>query len=177
MPDSSLTSRVAWFERTFRFDFSARLYPEILERFRGTPARVGELIAPLSNTVLTRRDDQPWSIQENIGHLADLDELFLGRLDDFDAGLPQLRAADVTNRKTHEAGYNLRPSAEVVGGFRRLRAEAMRRLEEVALAQFERVAIHPRLKQPMRLVDMVYFQCEHDDYHVARIRELMRLFS
>jgi hypothetical protein len=30
---------------------------------------------------------------------------------------------------------------------------------------------------PMRLVDMVFFQAEHDDYHLARISELMRLFA
>jgi hypothetical protein len=29
----------------------------------------------------------------------------------------------------------------------------------------------------MRLVDMLYFQSEHDDYHLARISELIRLFE
>jgi len=42
---------------------------------------------------------------------------------------------------------------------------------------FARVAIHPRLNIPMRLVDMLYFQAEHDDYHLARISELVRLFA
>jgi len=28
----------------------------------------------------------------------------------------------------------------------------------------------------MRLVDMILFQAEHDDYHLARISELARLF-
>jgi hypothetical protein len=29
----------------------------------------------------------------------------------------------------------------------------------------------------MRVVDMMLFQAEHDDYHFARIRELIRLFA
>ena len=29
----------------------------------------------------------------------------------------------------------------------------------------------------MRLVDMIFFQAEHDDYHLARIHELSRLFG
>ena len=32
------------------------------------------------------------------------------------------------------------------------------------------------LNIPMRLVDMVLFQAEHDDYHLARISEQARLF-
>jgi hypothetical protein len=33
--------------------------------------------------------------------------------------------------------------------------------------------LHPRLKQPMRLVDHLYFVAEHDDHHLATIREMM----
>jgi hypothetical protein len=38
----------------------------------------------------TRRDRDTWSIQENLGHLADLEGLFMGRLDDFDARVATL---------------------------------------------------------------------------------------
>jgi hypothetical protein len=31
------------------------------------------------------------------------------------------------------------------------------------------------LKVQMRLVDMLFFQAEHDDYHLARISELKKL--
>lgn len=40
---------------------------------------------------------------------------------------------------------------------------------------FARSAFHPRLKKQMRLVDMIFFQAEHDDYHLARISELLRI--
>jgi hypothetical protein len=40
-----------------------------------------------------------------------------------------------------------------------------------------RVARHPRLGQPMRLLDAAFFTAEHDDEHLARISELRRLFG
>jgi hypothetical protein len=36
------------------------------------------------------------------------------------------------------------------------------------------VALHPRLAVQMRLVDMVCFHAEHDDYHLASIAEILR---
>ncbi len=32
--------------------------------------------------------------------------------------------------------------------------------------------VHPRLKQPMSMVDLFFFIAEHDDHHLARIREV-----
>jgi hypothetical protein len=38
--------------------------------------------------------------------------------------------------------------------------------------ELERCVVHPRLGTPMRLVDLAYFIAEHDDHHLARLREL-----
>ena len=73
--------RVPWAERTFNFDFPAELHPELLERLRGTPARIDERVRTLPAAVFTQRDDVGWSIQENIGHLFVAEELWFGRLD------------------------------------------------------------------------------------------------
>jgi hypothetical protein len=45
------------------------------------------------------------------------------------------------------------------------------------IQDFRRTAMHPRLKRAMRVVDMMLFHAEHDDYHFARIRTLVRTFS
>jgi hypothetical protein len=37
-----------------------------------------------------------------------------------------------------------------------------------------RAIVHPRLKQPMGLLDHLYFVAEHDDHHLARIWELVK---
>jgi hypothetical protein len=149
----------------------------MLERVRGTPARVEDLVSAFSERILTRRDGDRWSIQENIGHLLDLEELFSGRVDDYDAGLHTLRAADMTNRKTHEARHNDEPIQTILSEFRAARIGLVERLETRDPGYFARTALHPRLNIPMRLVDMLYFQSEHDDYHLARISELIRLFE
>jgi uncharacterized damage-inducible protein DinB len=173
-----MPNRVPWTERRFRFDIPVELFGELMERLRGTPARVEEAVGRLSTEQLRQRERTgTWSIQENIGHLADLESLFTGRLDDFDAGAQVLRPADMTNRATHEADHNARRIEEVTSDFRRLRAELVARLDALQPGEFARTALHPRLKQPMRVVDMMLFHAEHDDYHLARIRHLIRRFS
>src|SRR4051812_29797348 len=95
-----------WFKRQFSFDLPVEMFPNIVERVRGTPARLEELTRGISPELLTRRDDYKWSIQEQAGHLRDLEELGLKRLDDYEAGRETLSAADLANRKTHEANHN-----------------------------------------------------------------------
>lgn len=166
-----------WIERAFHFDFPAAKMPDLLERLRGTPARIEERIQGLNAGALTRRDGAGWSIQENIGHLLDLGYLPLRRLEQILAGESTLTAADMTNRKTHEAGHNDRDSGELLAAFRRERAALVARFEALDEADWGRSALHPRLQLPMRLVDIVYFDSEHDDYHLARIGELVRKFA
>lgn len=166
-----------WVDRSFRLDTTAELFPEVIERLRGTPGRIEERVAGLAPEVLTRRDADKWSIQEHVGHLLDLDELHAGRLDDYLAGTELLRAADITNRKTTEANHNRRPIAELTRAFREERLRFVERLEQWDSRLREQTAVHPRLKQPMRVIDMAWFVAEHDDHHLARMTELARKFA
>jgi uncharacterized damage-inducible protein DinB len=156
-----------WFERVFDFGFPAEYFPYVIERVRGTPARLEELVASFDPTILTTRVGEEWSIQEHAGHLLDLDELHVGRLNDFDAGSTMLRAADVTNRKTYEANHNAHPMADILKEFRAARHEFVARIEDADEATVAKTAYHPRLKVDMRLVDLAYFVAEHDDHHLA----------
>ena len=170
-----MPARMPWIERTWTFDFPVEYYPDILERLRGTPARAEESVRGLSDQVLTQRQSEgTWSIQENVGHLLDLEGLVAGRLDDFLAGADTLRAADMSNQRTRESNHNAAPIADLLGLFRRARGRLMNSLDELDDPDFARTALHPRLNTPMRLVDMCSFQADHDDYHLARIRELIR---
>jgi len=172
-----MSARIKWTERRFDFNFPAELYPEMIERLRGTPARLEERLALLTPEKLIRRDGDRWSMQENAGHLLDLEPLVLQRLDEYAAGAAALHPADMSNRKTYEADHNARPISEILKYFRDQRASIVSRSESFAPELFARAALHPRLNVPMRLVDMIYFQAEHDDYHLARISELIRLFA
>lgn len=166
-----------WIERRFAFDTPASLFPPLLERLRGAPARVEDRLRTLTPEVLRRRDGSRWSIQENAGHLLDVERLWRGRLEDFESGLEVLRPADMENRRTGAADHNSRELTEILGDFRESRAALVAKLEAMEAAAIERVAHHPRLNRPMRVIDMVFFAAEHDDHHLARMTELIRAFS
>lgn len=165
--------RTKWFEREFDFTMPVGVFPCLVERLRGTPARLEEMLRPLPSRLLTVKPDGAWSIKEQVGHLTDLDELHDGRLDDFAQRLDTLRPADLSNRRTHEAGHNDVPIAELLARFRAARMAFVRRLE--ALTEEEAggfSAIHTRLQKPMRVIDMALFVAEHDDHHIATIKEI-----
>ena len=167
-------TRIKWTERTFNFDFPAELYPELIERLRGTPARITDRLSGIAPHRLNQRRGQAWSILENIGHLSDLDDgLFLGRLEEFQRGVESLQPADMTNRMTEAANHNAKSLDEVLVTVRRSRAGLVDRLEACAPSLFSRSAFHPRLKVPMRLADMMFFQAEHDDHHLAAITRIL----
>lgn len=161
-----------WTERTFRFDFPVGLFPAILERVRGTPARLEELIAASPARIRTIKINAGWSILEHAGHLLDLEDLHVGRLDDFRFRVPVLRAADMSNKKTFDANHNATPAEELLASFRTSRQHFVQRLEQLDDDSLTASSLHPRLHVQMRLVDMVYFVAEHDDHHLAAIRRI-----
>ena len=166
--------RRIWFDREFQLGLPPEAFPDILERLRGTPLRLAERVSGVSPELLTHRSDGRWSIQENVGHLADLEPLWLGRLEDFANGLQALRRADLQNRATWDADHNSADLATLVGGFGRLRSQLVQRTEGMTESELMRTATHPRLGQPMNVVDHCFFVAEHDDHHLATITELRR---
>lgn len=149
----------------------------MIERVRGTPARLEDRVQSIAPEILIKRDGERWSIQENAGHLLDLESLFSQRLDEYLAGATELHAADMTNRKTYAADHNQVFMQTILTNFRTQRSQLVDRLDNLEPQAFARVAHHPRLDVPMRLVDMLFFQSEHDDFHLARISELIRLVA
>ena len=164
-----------WVERTFRFDFPVTKWPDLLERVRGTPARLEDRLRGVSREVLTRKPGNGgWSIQENVGHLLDLGYLAPRRIEQILAGEPDLIAADMKNQKTNGARHNQRDIADLLFEFRAERASLVGEFESLGEGDWGKSGLHPRLKRPMRILDIAYFDSEHDDYHLGRIGELLR---
>ncbi len=172
-----MSKRMPWFERVFSFDLAQGMFPNVVERLRGTPARIEDRISGLPGEKLVKRDGDSWSIQENIGHLLDLEPLWLGRLDDLKNGLKTLRPADLENRKTHEANHNATAIESILTSFRMARSNFVEQLDELDEALVCSTALHPRLNSPMRTLDLAFFVAEHDDHHLARITDIMRTFA
>ena len=166
-----------WFDRQFALDSPRWMYPNVVERLRGTSARANAIVSGVNKGVIARRDADRWSIQENLGHLLDLEPLWTGRIDDILQGKERLREADLTNRKTHEADHNAATLSDLLSAFRDVRAAFVHRLEEMDESFIEQSAIHPRLEKPMRLLDLIFFVAEHDDHHLAQITRMKKLFD
>jgi len=168
---------IKWFDRQFSFDLPVWMYPNVVERLRGVPARVEDRVRALPREILTRRDGDNWSIQEHVGHLLDLEPLGMRRLDEFSAGQESLSSADLENRKTWEANHNARTITEILAVLRSARSEFVQRLENFDEAFIQRTSLHPRLKKPIRVLDLAFFIAEHDDHHLAQISALIRLWN
>jgi uncharacterized damage-inducible protein DinB len=169
-----MIKRSPWFQREFPSGLSAHLLPVVVERLRGTAARLADRLADVPQDRLTRRGGDSWSIQENVGHLLDLEPLWLRRIDDLASRRAELTEADLENRRTHEANHNESRLERLLTEFRRARVELVRRLEDFPEENLAFTAQHPRLRAPMNVVDLAFFVAEHDDYHLARISELLR---
>jgi uncharacterized protein YPO0396 len=93
----------------------------MIERVRGTPARLEDRLRSVSPELLTRRENERWSMQENAGHLLDLESLVSQRVDEYVAGAERLHAADMSNRKTYEANHNYVSVDIILKSFRQQR--------------------------------------------------------
>ena len=169
--------KTKWFERKFNFDFTENIFPSIIERLAGTPARLEEKFKNIPAAIQTIRINDTWSIKENLGHLTDLEPLWQGRLDDILNNEIELRATDLQNRKTSEAGHNAKPIEILLSDFRAIRKITIDKISALDEGAIFKSALHPRLKTPMRTIDHFLFVADHDDHHLARITELTKHIS
>jgi len=172
-----MTKIQAWFERKFELTFLVQQFPNLCARLRGTPARLEEMVQGISPEVLVAKQEGKWSAQEHAGHLADLESLWMARVGDFFGDRDTLTIADLTNRKTDDANHNARGLVAILSEFRAARLHLLDRIDKFQPSLLAQTKLHPRLQQPMRLVDHLYFVAEHDDHHLARIWELTRTLA
>lgn len=160
-----------WFDRRFEPGTPVTRLPELLDRLGRAPDRLDQGVTGVPLARRTRRPEGAWSIAEHAGHLVDLEPLWLGRVDDLVEGRSRLRPADLDNAATWAANHNARPIEAIVSDFRRHRAMLVARVGALRPDQLRLTALHPRLEQPMTVVDLCLFVAEHDDHHLATIAE------
>ena len=168
-----MIQQTPWIERSFQFNFPVTHFAVIFSRLEGTLFRLPALLTH-TNEEECSHTANGWSVKEHIGHLFDMEELWWKRLQDFLDRKEILSAADMTNTKTKEAGHNRKTLGQLMQQFT---TERQRLLEVVYGFEKETLSlssIHPRLQQPMRLVDSLFFVAEHDDHHIAAISGLLR---
>lgn len=168
--------QIPWIERKFDFNLPVELFSVVLERFRGVTVRLEEMTGNLSEDILIFKPGGKWSVKEQAGHLLTLEALGEKRLDDFLNRKEILSPADMSNKNTREADFNKRNIRNILAEFREERQHLVSKLEKLTKEEASIISIHPRLNQKMRIIDWVYFMCEHDDHHLTSIRFIINSF-
>lgn len=165
-----MMKQLKWFERTFQFGLPAGMLPFYLERLRGTEHRMKAKVAGIDDKRLSEKWEGKWSVKQNIGHLAEVDEIALRRIDEMISGAPQLSPAVFEPR----LDYNALPVQEVIEFFVANRTKNLLAYQQLTEVELGMASLHPRLKVMMTPVDLAYFDAEHDDHHLVRINDILR---
>jgi uncharacterized damage-inducible protein DinB len=168
---------VKWIDKKFSFALDQNELKTVLSKLNEIPGRISELVKNIPEEILIKNVDKKWSIKENIGHLIDLEELHSGRIDDFINDRDTLRSADLNNTKTYQAVHNERDIYDLIAELNRVREGFIKSLSKLDENTLSKTAIHPRLNQPMRPIDMAQFVLEHDKHHLQTIKELVAKFQ
>ncbi len=164
--------KLQWFERKFTFGKQKEMLPFYLERLEGTIARIESKVRGVSEEILSTRLNNKWSIKENIGHLAEVDEVALRRIDEILTGVTILSPA-VFEPKAYFAW----PIYEVVDYFKEARNNNLLRYSSLTPDELERSSLHPRLNLLMTPVDLAWFDAEHDDHHLVSMNEILQFLQ
>ncbi|CAN5131169.1 hypothetical protein BH09BAC6_BH09BAC6_36420 [soil metagenome] len=165
--------RTEWFNRTFPPIADNGLLPGIIERIEGTPARLRYKLANRDGEIINKLHEGKWTIKKEVVHLIILEDLWKTRIKQFAEDTEELHPADLTNRATHESELDQLPLRHLLDLFENDRKDLVVQLRALDEASLLHSSLHPRLKQPMRAIDMANFVAEHDDHHLAQITALL----
>lgn len=158
-----------WFQRQFGNNPDLIL-PPIIERLAGTPIRLGHKMVQIEPAIFVLKENNKWSIQEHVGHLADIEPLWIGRIDDILNDKTEfLRSWDLENKNVIASAYNDQYMTDIIESFHDQRDQLITKLKTLTVEDLKKTALHPRLKTPMTVVELAFFVAEHDDHHLATI--------
>ncbi len=163
-------NRQAWVDHVFPNKIPLGWTANIRTRVRDTPIRLRHQQEQLEAAA---KIDEAWNIKEHIGHLIDLEQLHLHRLELFANKEKVLSAADMSNRATYAANHSERSIGELLTDFEKVRCRFLEKFDALSDECLAHEAFHPRLEIGMRPVDMLFFVAEHDDHHLASIYEII----
>jgi hypothetical protein len=167
-----MSERIKWFERQFEFGLPAEMLPLLLERLEGTIWRIQHKVEGVQDNVLSERFDGMWSVKQNIGHLAEVDRINNKRIDEIMAGVEIFSPAVFEPQD-----YNPWPIQKVLALFREARQSNLEKYAGLSLQDKSKAAMHPRLKVKMTPVDLAFFDAEHDDHHLLKMSDIIRLHA
>jgi uncharacterized damage-inducible protein DinB len=166
-----------WFDRKFDFNFGMEGYDSLYERLQNAPLKYKKEVLDLPEKILQLNSEDKWSIKENIGHLLLLEPLWYLRFEEIKEGKPEMSPADLSNTATYESSFNDIALQILIERFTKTRNKTINLLQGLKQEEFSLSSIHPRLRKPMRVIDMMHFVAEHDDHHLHTIRTIIKNHS
>lgn len=157
-----------WFERNLKFGLPMEMFPYYLERLTGTSLRIEAKVKGVSEEILSTSLNDKWSVKQNIGHLAEVDEIANKRMDEM------IEGKDVMSPAVFEPqDYNPWPITKVLDYFRVTRIKNIKKYKSLSEENLLKSSVHPRLKVQMTPIDLAWFDAEHDDHHLVKISEII----
>jgi uncharacterized damage-inducible protein DinB len=139
----------------------------------GTPARLLQLAGHEPPERLNLRRQGSWSVKEHIGHLILVQDRMEPRLEDIGQRRSQLTQVDLTDQEHFVAGHGRREMGDLIEEFRLKRIYFSERIMAMGQAELLHRAAHPCTGRWMTPADILYFLAEHDDHHLALMRQLL----
>lgn len=167
-----MIKREPWVNHKFNLGIDIGWTQNIMSRISDTILRIQHHTSGLSDDQLSRIMDGKWSIKKHVGHLIDLEELWVNRFLQFEELVPELVYADMTNQKTEQADYNSQSIQSLIENFKYERQKLIDTYQSLSDKAIYHQAFHPRIKVLMRPVDLLFFVAEHDDHHITSMNAL-----
>ncbi len=168
-----MIKQIPWFERQFNLNLPVGMFPIVFSRLEGSIFRLQKILSE-KDEITTSQSTGSWTVKEHLGHLYDLEDLWWNRLTNFQNGDAMLTVADLNNTKTITANHNNKSLHDLLLIFIAERQKMLERIFDFDETFLIKTSLHPRLNQPMNVLDSLYFIAEHDDHHIAHISTLLR---
>jgi uncharacterized damage-inducible protein DinB len=167
-----MIKRELWVDHKFNLGLDKGWTPNIMSRIKDCEIRILHHCASMNDDELSARHDSKWSIKEHIGHLIDLEQLWIDRFIQLEKLNPELVAADMANKKTKNANHNNYTLEELLNEFQAGRKGLVDTFNGLSETTHDHSSYHARLGVLMKPVDLLFFIAEHDSHHLTSIIEL-----
>ena len=162
----------SWFERDFTFNFGVENFDNLFHRLSNFPVLLKHILNIVPDKLQKFVQKEKWSVNENIGHLFLLEVIWRDRFWEISNGKEQMSSADLNNNATTQSSFNKFSTDELFSCFSYEREKTLTFLRQIQQNDLSNYSIHPRLNQPMRIVDLMYFVAEHDQHHLNAILKI-----
>ncbi|MDR0265124.1 MAG: DinB family protein [Sphingobacterium sp.] len=164
---------VRWFDRQFDSNTGSEYFDEFLQRLEHFPSVLNIVLKSCPIEASTRKMGDKWSVNENIGHLMLLEDLWRIRFKDIKEGKPDMSPADLNNTATDQSSFNNMLVEELIKDLVSEREKTIVMLQKLSEEDLLKTSMHPRLQQPMNIIDLMHFVAAHDLHHLHTIQSII----